>query len=63
MIEGSFKGVLCVCVCVYVLQYYTIAVGKLNVLKIANFLEIDVFVLVAGPENSSLDSGTFSSQL
>ena len=57
VIEGSFKGVLCVCV--YVLQYYTIAVGKLNVPKIANFLEIDVFVLVACPENSLLDSRDF----
>ena len=40
-------------------QYYTIAVGKLNVPKMANFLEIDVFVLVACPENSLLDSQEF----
>ena len=41
------------------MQYYTIAVGKLNVPKMANFLEIDVFVLVACPENSLLDSQEF----
>lgn len=38
------------------LQYYTIAVGKLNVAKMANFMEIDIFVLVACPENSLVDS-------
>ncbi|XP_037550070.1 2-(3-amino-3-carboxypropyl)histidine synthase subunit 2 [Nematolebias whitei] len=38
---------------------YVFAMGKLNVPKLANFLEIDVFVLVACPENSLLDSGEF----
>lgn len=38
------------------LQYYTIAVGKLNVAKLANFMEIDVYVLVACPEASLVDS-------
>ena len=38
------------------LQYYTIAVGKLNPAKMANFMEIDIFVLVACPENSLMDS-------
>lgn len=38
---------------------YLFAMGKLNVPKLANFLEIDVFVLVACPENSLLDSGEF----
>lgn len=38
------------------LQYYTIAVGKLNPAKMANFMEIDIFVLVACPENSLVDS-------
>ncbi|XP_013863297.1 2-(3-amino-3-carboxypropyl)histidine synthase subunit 2 [Austrofundulus limnaeus] len=38
---------------------YLLAVGKPNVPKLANFLEIDVFVLVACPENSLLDSGEF----
>jgi diphthamide biosynthesis protein 2 len=33
-----------------------VAVGKLNVPKMANFLEIDIFVLVACPENSLVDS-------
>jgi len=37
-------------------KYYTIAVGKLNVAKMANFMEIDIFVLVACPENSLVDS-------
>lgn len=38
---------------------YTFVVGKLNVPKLANFMEIDVFVLVACPDNSLLDSSEF----
>ncbi|KAJ3176864.1 Diphthamide biosynthesis protein 2 [Geranomyces variabilis] len=38
---------------------YIIAVGKPNVAKLANFLEIDCFVLVACSENSLLDSREF----
>lgn len=38
---------------------YTFVVGKLNVPKLANFMEIDVFVLVACPENSLLDCSEF----
>ncbi|KAM4718504.1 2-(3-amino-3-carboxypropyl)histidine synthase subunit 2 isoform 1-T2 [Anableps anableps] len=38
---------------------YMFAMGKLNVPKLANFLEIDVFVLIACPENSLLDSREF----
>lgn len=38
---------------------YMFAMGKLNVPKLANFLEIDVFVLIACPENSLLDSSEF----
>lgn len=38
---------------------YMFAMGKLNVPKLANFLEIDIFVLIACPENSLLDSGDF----
>ncbi|XP_074477247.1 2-(3-amino-3-carboxypropyl)histidine synthase subunit 2 [Sebastes fasciatus] len=38
---------------------YMFAMGKLNVPKLANFLEIDIFVLVACPENSLLDSREF----
>lgn len=30
--------------------------GKLNVAKMANFMEVDVFVLVACPENTLIDS-------
>lgn len=35
---------------------YTISVGKLTPSKLANFLEIECFVLVACPENSLIDS-------
>ncbi|NP_001086718.1 2-(3-amino-3-carboxypropyl)histidine synthase subunit 2 [Xenopus laevis] len=38
---------------------YMFSVGKLNPAKLANFPEIDVFVLVACPENSLLDSSEF----
>lgn len=38
---------------------YTLAVGKLNVAKLANFQEVDVYVLVACPENTLLDSKEF----
>lgn len=30
--------------------------GKLNVAKMANFMEVDCYVLVACPENSLIDS-------
>jgi len=35
---------------------YTISVGKLNPAKLANFMEIECFVLVACPENSIIDT-------
>ncbi|CAG8439097.1 1100_t:CDS:10 [Acaulospora morrowiae] len=38
---------------------YTFVMGKLNVAKMANFMEIDCFVLVACPENSLIDSKEF----
>ncbi|OQR69510.1 diphthamide biosynthesis protein 2-like [Tropilaelaps mercedesae] len=38
---------------------YTLAVGKLNVAKLANFQEIDIYVYVACPENSFFDSKEF----
>lgn len=38
---------------------YTISVGKLNPAKLANFMEIECFVLVACPENSLIDSKDF----
>ncbi|KAL6303602.1 diphthamide biosynthesis protein [Sparassis latifolia] len=38
---------------------YTISVGKLNPAKLANFLEIECFVLVACPENSVIDAKEF----
>jgi len=40
-------------------KFYTFVVGKLNVPKLANFQEIDVYVLVACPENSLIDSRDF----
>ena len=33
-------------------KYYTFVMGKLNPAKLANFLEIDMFVLIACRENS-----------
>ncbi|XP_046566954.1 2-(3-amino-3-carboxypropyl)histidine synthase subunit 2-like [Haliotis rubra] len=38
---------------------YTFVVGKLNVAKLANFMEIDVFVLVSCPENTLIESSEF----
>lgn len=38
---------------------YMFVVGKLNVAKLANFPEIDIFVLIACPENTMLDSSEF----
>ncbi|GAA5851614.1 hypothetical protein JCM8547_001149 [Rhodosporidiobolus lusitaniae] len=38
---------------------YTVAVGKLNPAKLANFVEVECFVLVACPENSMVDSKDF----
>ena len=38
---------------------YTISVGKINPAKLANFLEVEAFVLVACPENSLLDAKDF----
>jgi len=35
---------------------YTISVGKLNPSKLANFMEIECFVLVACPENSIVEA-------
>lgn len=35
---------------------YTISVGKLNPAKLANFMEIECFVLAACPENSIIES-------
>ncbi|XP_078417062.1 2-(3-amino-3-carboxypropyl)histidine synthase subunit 2 [Cetorhinus maximus] len=38
---------------------YTFVMGKLNAAKLANFMEVDIYVLVACPENSLLDSSEF----
>lgn len=35
---------------------YLFVMGKLNVAKMANFMEIDCYVLVSCPENSLIDS-------
>ncbi|KAJ2160628.1 Diphthamide biosynthesis protein 2 [Coemansia sp. RSA 552] len=40
-------------------KYYVFVVGKLNVAKLANFPEIEAYVLVACPENSLVDSREF----
>lgn len=42
---------------------YTISVGKLNPAKLANFAEIECFVLVACPENSLLDAKVQSTSI
>jgi len=38
---------------------YTFAVGKLNPAKLANFAEVDIYVLVACPESMLLDQAEF----
>ncbi|XP_068702450.1 2-(3-amino-3-carboxypropyl)histidine synthase subunit 2-like [Montipora foliosa] len=38
---------------------YLFVMGKLNIPKMANFMEVDVFVLVACPENTLIDSKEF----
>ncbi|XP_071501716.1 2-(3-amino-3-carboxypropyl)histidine synthase subunit 2-like [Diadema antillarum] len=38
---------------------YVFAVGKLNVAKLANFPEVDIYVMVACPENTLVDSKEF----
>ena len=35
---------------------YTFVMGKLNVAKMANFPEVDMFILVASAESSLIDS-------
>ena len=40
-------------------KYYTFIVGKINVAKLANHSEVDVYVLIACPENSLLDNKEF----
>ncbi|KAJ1917662.1 Diphthamide biosynthesis protein 2 [Mycoemilia scoparia] len=40
-------------------KFYVFVVGKLNVPKLANFMEIEVFVIVACPENTLIDSKEF----
>ncbi|PIK42659.1 putative diphthamide biosynthesis protein 2-like [Apostichopus japonicus] len=40
-------------------KYYTFAVGKLNVAKLANFMEVQAYVLVACQENTLIDSKEF----
>ncbi|KAI9501754.1 putative diphthamide synthesis protein-domain-containing protein, partial [Coemansia spiralis] len=40
-------------------KFYVFTVGKLNVAKLANFPEINAYVLVACPENSIVDSKEF----
>jgi len=37
-------------------KFYVFVVGKVNVPKMANFMEIDIFVFIACPENSLIDS-------
>eukprot|EP00126_Sphaerothecum_destruens_P001478 Sdes_comp14819_c0_seq1m3576 len=41
------------------IKSYTFVMGKLNVAKLANFMEIDLFILVSCPENTLIDSSEF----
>ncbi|OMJ14198.1 Diphthamide biosynthesis protein 2 [Smittium culicis] len=41
------------------IKFYTILAGKINPAKMANFMEVEVFVTVACPENSIIDSKEF----
>ncbi|XP_046859300.1 2-(3-amino-3-carboxypropyl)histidine synthase subunit 2-like [Xenia sp. Carnegie-2017] len=40
-------------------KFYTFVVGKINAEKLANFMEIDIFVIIACPENSLINSQEF----
>ena len=40
-------------------KYYLYVVGKINPYKLANFPEVDIFVLIACHENSAIDSRDF----
>lgn len=44
-------------------KFYTLSVGKPNVAKLANFMDIEAFILIACPENSLLDSKEFLSPI
>ena len=54
--QESKTHLLCRAIIYKSLQFYTVAVGKLNPAKLANFMEIDIYVLVACPHCSLLDS-------
>jgi len=40
-------------------KYYLFVMGKINVAKMANFMEIDSYVYIACPENTLMDSREF----
>ena len=40
-------------------KYYTFSVGKLNIPKLANFSEVDIYVLVSCPESIVLDMSEY----
>jgi diphthamide biosynthesis protein 2 len=41
-------------------KYYSFLIGKLNCAKLNNFMEVDMYVLIACNENSILDSKEFN---
>ncbi|PVU86113.1 hypothetical protein BB559_006015 [Furculomyces boomerangus] len=43
----------------YKIKFYVILAGKINAAKLANFTDIETFVIVACPENSLVDSKEF----
>lgn len=58
-ISISYLLVFLVCKQFFILlgkKSYTIVVGKLNTAKLANFMEVDIFVLVGCTENTLVDS-------
>ena len=54
--HGATKNELIYILTLLFFQSYLFVMGKLNVPKMANFMEVDVFVLVACPENTLIDS-------
>jgi diphthamide biosynthesis protein 2 len=41
-------------------RYYTFLIGKINCAKLNNFMEVDMYVLIACNENSLIDSKDFN---
>jgi diphthamide biosynthesis protein 2 len=44
-------------------KFYTVMIGKLNPYKLANFAEVDIFVLLSTPEEALVDSKEYHSPI